>query len=81
MRIRPYISNSDFEEIRKWITDERTHSMWCANLLNYPLEKENVEDKLAEMAVKFCDSPYVATGISRQRIWSGNGCFGCKICL
>lgn len=61
MRIRPYISNSDFDEIRKWITDERTHSMWCANLLNYPLEKENFEDKLAEMAVKFSDSPYVAT--------------------
>lgn len=61
MRIRPYISNRDFDEIRKWITDERTHSLWCANLIRYPLEKKDFEDKLAEMAQKYGDNPYVAT--------------------
>lgn len=60
MRIRPYISNRDFDEIREWITDERTHSLWCANLIQYPLEKKNFEDKLAEMALKYGDYPYVA---------------------
>lgn len=59
MRIRPYIS-SDFDELKKWITDERTHSMWCANLIQYPLEKKNFEDKLAEMTLKYGDNPYVA---------------------
>lgn len=61
MRIRPYISVLDFDEMEKWITDERTHAMWCANLISYPLQKRNFEETLAEFAVKFKDSPYVAT--------------------
>lgn len=60
MRIRPYIK-SDFDEIRNWITDDRTHALWCADLIQYPLEKEDFEDKLAEMALKYGDAPYVAT--------------------
>lgn len=59
MQIRPYIK-SDFDEIRNWITDDRTHALWCANLIRYPLEKENFEDKLAEMSLKYGDTPYVA---------------------
>lgn len=61
MRIRPYISVLDFDEMDKWITDERTHAMWCANLISYPLQKRNFEETLAEFAAKFKDSPYVAT--------------------
>ncbi len=61
MRIRPYISALDFDEMEKWITDERTHAMWCANLISYPLQKRNFEETLEEFAVKFKDSPYVAT--------------------
>ena len=61
MRIRPYISVLDFDEMEKWITDERTHAMWCANLISYPLQKRNFEETLAEFAAKFKDSPYVAT--------------------
>lgn len=60
MQIRQYIQ-SDFDEIRNWITDERTHALWCANLIRYPLDKENFEDKLAEMSLKYGDTPYVAT--------------------
>lgn len=61
MRIRPYISERDFDEIKNWITDERTHALWCANLIRYPLEKENFENKLAELALQYGDSPYVFT--------------------
>lgn len=61
MRIRPYISGLDFDEIEKWITDERMHAMWCANLIRYPLQKRDFEETLEELAVKFKDSPYVAT--------------------
>lgn len=61
MRLRPYIPFSDFNEIKSWITDERTHAMWCANLINYPIEKENFENVMREAATRFADSPYVAT--------------------
>lgn len=61
MRLRPYISNLDFDEIRNWITDKRTHSLWCADLIQYPLENKNFEDKLTEMAIEYGDNPYVAT--------------------
>ncbi len=60
MQIRPYIK-SDFDKIRNWITDDRTHALWCANLIRYPLEKDNFEEKLAEMSLKYGDTPYVAT--------------------
>lgn len=61
MRIRPYISALDFDEIKNWITDERTHALWCANLTPYPLRKKEFEEMLEEFSVKYKDSPYVAT--------------------
>lgn len=61
MRIRPYISTKDFDVIKGWISDERTHAMWCANLIKYPLEKDNFESVLLEVATNFGDSAYVAT--------------------
>ena len=42
MRIRPYIESKDFEDLRKWIDNERTHALWCANLIPYPITKENL---------------------------------------
>lgn len=61
VRIRPYIASKDFEIISQWITDERTHAMWCANLIEYPIKKQNFDSVLEYAANKFCDSPYVAT--------------------
>ncbi len=61
MRIRPYIMCKDFAEIKNWITDERTHAMWCANLINYPIEKDNFAKVMKEISERFVDSPYVAT--------------------
>ena len=43
MRLRPFIACSDFDVIKNWILDERTHAMWCANLIAYPIEKENFD--------------------------------------
>ncbi len=40
MKIRAFDLDDDFDVIKTWITDERTHMMWCANLIPYPLEKE-----------------------------------------
>lgn len=45
MRIRPY-QNKDFDIISQWITDERSHALWCANLMTYPLEKNSFDDLL-----------------------------------
>lgn len=61
MRLRPFILCCDFDEIKDWISDERTHAMWCANLIKHPIEKENFENVMLEAAARFGDSPYVAT--------------------
>ena len=61
MRLRPVILCCDFDEIKNWISDERTHAMWCANFIKYPMEKENFNNVMLEEAVKFGASPYVAT--------------------
>jgi len=60
MRIRPY-RKKDFEVISKWITEERAHALWCANLIPFPLEKKGFDELLAEAEERFGDSPFVAT--------------------
>ena len=60
MQIRTFNLTEDFDVIKTWITDERTHMMWCANLITYPLEKEKLRSFLSEIAGKFGDSPFVA---------------------
>lgn len=60
MRIRPYISDLDFDVIKNWITDERTHAMWCANLIRYPLQKGNFDETLEQLAVRYEDCPFAA---------------------
>ena len=60
MRIRPY-QNKDFNTISQWITEERSHALWCANLMPYPLEKKGFDDLLQEAEERFGDSPFVAT--------------------
>ena len=61
VRIRPYNASRDFEAIRQWVCDERSHAMWCANLIPYPLEKAGFEATLRTAAIRFGDSPFVAT--------------------
>lgn len=36
MQFREYTAN-DFAYIQDWIKDEKTHAMWCANLIPYPI--------------------------------------------
>lgn len=61
MRIRPYIESKDFYDVEKWIDDEKTHALWCANLIPYPVTKENLHAILEKNAVEWTDSAYVAT--------------------
>ena len=53
MQLRPY-RPGDFAVIRTWITDERTHALWCANRMRYPLEREDFEARF-----KAGDEPFV----------------------
>lgn len=61
MKLRPFDLQTDFDEIKNWITDERTHAMWCANLIKYPLEKDDLERSLRELSDRCGDTPYAAT--------------------
>ena len=62
MRLRTYREQTDFVHIENWILDERTHALWCANLLSYPLSKEGLHKYLAEQRTdnkKEYDGAYV----------------------
>ena len=41
MILRKFDPAVDFDAIKNWIDDERTHAMWCAGRFAFPLEKEN----------------------------------------
>ena len=52
MRLRPYIPETDFEIIRNWIADPRSHALWCANRFAYPLSRENFDSVLEEIRIR-----------------------------
>lgn len=60
MYLKHFVLENDFEIIKNWINDERTHAMWCANHFSFPLEKENFSSVLSYVADKFGDTPYLA---------------------
>ena len=60
MIIRKYRANEDFDSIKDWITDERMHAMWCANRTSFPLQRENFDNLMADIAEKCGDYPFVA---------------------
>ena len=62
MHLRNYNEQTDFIHIVHWISDERTHALWCANLLSYPLSEEGLHKYLAEQILsneKEYDAAYV----------------------
>ena len=62
MRLRPYIPEKDFDVIRTWITDSRTHALWCGNRFEYPLSGEKFNETLRGFAIRRGDAPFVAVG-------------------
>lgn len=68
MKLRPYSARRDFEEIRNWITDERTHAMWSANLISFPIEQDEFERFLHEREDRTGESSYVVTAEDGQLI-------------
>lgn len=53
MHLRIYNEQTDFSYIASWIQDERTHALWCAQLLSYPLSKDELHNYLKEQGLKF----------------------------
>ena len=59
MLLRPFSMDTDFDTIKGWIADERMHAMWCANLIAFPLGKENFCQVLENFGNRFGDLPLV----------------------
>ncbi len=60
MLIRSFEIDNDYEYISNWIEDERTHAMWCANLIPYPMDKDSFRRILSDMAEKYGDESFAA---------------------
>ena len=67
MTIRPYIHENDFQLLSRWVEDERTHALWCAGLMPYPLTEEGLLSKLQSEAEEIGGRAYAAEedGIAR----------------
>lgn len=68
MKLRPYNPDRDFEIIKHWISDERTHAMWCANRTEFPLERNSFDELLEDVSSRCGDSPYVAVNESDKPV-------------
>lgn len=53
MHLRIYNEQTDFVHIAGWITDERIHALWSANILPYPLSEGGLHKYLVEQKLKF----------------------------
>ena len=66
--IRPYLHEQDFESLRQWSTDARTHAMWCADLLPYPPDAEGFADALRQIQARSGDQPYIAADAAGEAV-------------
>ncbi len=60
MKLRKFEIDNDFESMKNWVTDERKHALWCANLIKYPLSEAHMAETLTVSADRYGDVPYVA---------------------
>ena len=60
MKLRPFDPARDFDALKGWVTDERTHALWCAGRLKYPLEKDDLLTLLKDHAKSYGDIPFTA---------------------
>lgn len=67
MRLRPY-KKSDFVYLQKWISDARTHTLWCANRLPFPLTEGNFQEMLETSERDWGSCGYTFTEDSGQPV-------------
>lgn len=75
MRLRPFVPDTDFEAVKSWIADERSHAMWCAGRFAYPPEKEDFLRVLREIRSGSGDAPFVMTADGEKAV----GFFCCSL--
>lgn len=61
MKLRLYNALTDYEFLQNWINDERTHALWCANRIPYPMTSEKLQEVLEKDAQEWGGCAYVAT--------------------
>ena len=69
IRIRPY-KQVDAEYISQWIKTEEDFAKWCANLLKYPLNYENLYETYKKFEA--AEGGWLFTALDET---------GCEICL
>lgn len=67
LHLRPYRAD-DFSALQCWIADERTHALWCANHMRFPLTNESFTQKLEQGASEWGDQAYVCVDESDQPV-------------
>lgn len=60
MHFRAYEWDHDFDEIKDWIRDKRTHALWSSNLIGFPVEREEFHGFVRGFGEQFGDKPFVA---------------------
>ncbi len=70
-----YYQSADFPFIQSWVTDERTHALWCAGHMPVPLTADVFEEKLQQGRAQWNDEFFVLTDELHQPI----GFAGCSI--
>ncbi|MCR5033548.1 MAG: GNAT family N-acetyltransferase [Lachnospiraceae bacterium] len=60
MKLRDFDIDRDFDVVKTWITDEKTHAMWSAFRFQYPLDKEDFGKVLGDFTARYGDRPTVA---------------------
>ncbi len=68
MKLRLYDALTDYEFIQNWINDERTHALWCANRIPYPMTFEKLQEVLEKDAQEWGGCAYVATEENGQPV-------------
>ncbi len=61
MGLRPYLHAKDYSCLRSWISDERLHALWCANLIPYPLTADGLKSVLDKDAEAWGSNAYTVT--------------------
>ena len=68
MRIRAYIPLIDYEYLQKWVNSERTHALWCANRIPYPMTLQKLQEILDKEAQDWGGCAYIATNEDGEQV-------------
>lgn len=59
MKLREYRPETDFKSVASWVGDERTHALWCADRMPYPLTQDAFHAALAQDEHEWGGKAYV----------------------